>query len=67
MQTIMSRSVMDKLTVFYSYPPENRFMNVDRRREWEVSVPNSRVNIRTAKFTAWVLATRVLRLTVLIE
>lgn len=32
-QIIISRSVMDRLTVFYSYPPENKFMNMDRRRE----------------------------------
>lgn len=30
-------------------------------------MPSTRVNIRTAKFTACVLATRVLRLTVLME
>lgn len=66
-QTIVSRNITSSVTVFYSYPPENSLMNVDRKRECEVSVPSTRVNMRTAKFTACVLATRVLRLTVLME
>lgn len=33
MQTIIIRNSVDNVTVFYSYPPVNSLMNIDRLRE----------------------------------